>query len=357
MIICQEIMTDSQVYNNFIKLLSSNDYVAVEYFVGQAGQDRMYCKLIKVIHIISGEIFFILVSKKYKLALPSELINKYTIKSDKLHNNTKSSSFLSENYPMIQMNTTEDQIINNISDKLKSNYKQQIELTKNSSYEQIEQIKRMKYCFKTLEYKVLIQTCRNLIYLNRSNEVEVFEVEHYPNHQMRAFFPVITFEQFFQKIQVIHTVVKEIIEQFCEILNINQQKHNEHMTSKFIDNFITNNSKLLIIKTQLKQTQNDISTVLQKLQKKENEYLQKIDSVTNQSKQSGNIYSDANNSRLKQDLYNSYEKIHHTKLQIIDKMIQLDNRLKHIYLVIDDLGFNLSVALNELRNELNIFLQ
>ena len=53
----------------------------------------------------------------------------------------------------------------------------------------------------------------------------------------------------------------------------------------------------------------------------------------------------------------SLEKIKHTKLQVLDRVIQLDGKIKNMYLIIDQLGFNLSLSLNELRNELEMMLK
>ena len=98
----------------------------------------------------------------------------------------------------------------------------------------------------------------------------------------------------------------------------------------------------------------EIVKVLDDLQIKESNVLKKLDLLY--SKPSHNIFQDASNSKQKETLETSLEKIKHTKLQVLDRVIQLDSKIKNMYLVIDQLGFNLSLSLNELRNELHKML-
>lgn len=336
-------------FNKFTQLLKANDYIAIEYF-----SYNNYCKLVKIVHLISGKLFYLQISKQYKLAIPTDVPNNYNIMRENSNSKEFNSSYLTDYYPMIRLEQKGDQIVDNIADKLTSNYKQPISLSKNSTTEYVEQLKRLKYCFKTLEYKVILQTCKNLLLLNMENNIEVYEIDHYPIHKIKTFYPLVGLEQFYTKIQVIHDIIKEIDNEFYCILDINQQKHNEHLTTKFVDNFITNNDKLLSTKKRLHDIHNDICSVLIDIHNKENRQLELINNQT--KNKSYNIYEDANISRHKEELRNSYDKIHDTKIKIIEKIIKLDDKIKNIYLIIDQLGFNLSVSLNELRNELNDIL-
>ena len=338
---------DFSEFNNFTKLLKNNSYIPIEYFIFEK-----YCKTVKVIHINSGKIFFIQISKKYKISIPDDISNKYTIIQDNSNTKEFNSSYLSDYYPMIKINTNEDQVIDNISSVLKSNYKQQIVLSKNSSFEHIEQLKRIKYCFKTLEYKITFQTSTHLLVLNSENNIEVYEVQYYPNdHTFKTFYPIMTLEQFYLKIQVAYKFISEIDNGLFSVFNINQEKHNEHMTSQFVNNFINNNNKLIQIKYNLQQSQYEISSLLNGIHEKEEKLLDIKYELSNTK--SGNIYDEANLSKRKEEVEKNYNKIHVVKLKLIDKIINLDNKIKNMYLVIDQLGFNLSVSLNELRNELN----
>jgi ribosomal protein S25 len=76
-----------------------------------------------------------------------------------------------------------------------------------------------------------------------------------------------------------------------------------------------------------------------------------------QTRTTSNIYRDTEKVREKDEIE---KKIHSTKQMkdtIFDKIIQLDSRVKSIYLIIDQLGFNLSLAFNELRSEVNHILK
>ena len=335
-------MADLQKFNQLLKL---NDYTVLEYFSYNG-----YCNFVKVIHVSSGKIFFITVSKSFRLRITEDVSNHYVLTKEDLRTKEFTSSELAEHYPMIQLQNNSEEVVDNISDKLKTSYKQPIALHVSTASDQIEQIKRLRYCFKMLEYKLILQTDQHLIFLNQENVLEIYKMENYPRTQTHTFYIVVTLEQLYGNLNIIHTTVDQVEKEFFSILNLNQIKHNQYLNTNQVNFFMNNNQQLLEVKKKLHDTYQEICEMIVKVQNKETQCLERINESRNTT--THNILRDAEQSRKKEELENNYKQIHSTKLQLLDKLLKLDTKIKNMYLVIDQLGFNLSLAFNELRNEL-----
>lgn len=335
-------MADLQKFNQLLKL---NDYTVLEYFSYNG-----YCNFVKVIHVSSGKIFFITVSKSFRLRITEDVSNHYVLTKEDLRTKEFTSSELAEHYPLIQLQNNSEEVVDNISDKLKTSYKQPIALHVSTASDQIEQIKRLRYCFKMLEYKLILQTDQHLIFLNQENVLEIYKMENYPRTQTHTFYIVVTLEQLYGNLNIIHTTVDQVEKEFFSILNLNQIKHNQYLNTNQVNFFMNNNQQLLEVKKKLHDTYQEICEMIVKVQNKETQCLERINESRNTT--THNILRDAEQSRKKEELENNYRQIHSTKLQLLDKLLKLDTKIKNMYLVIDQLGFNLSLAFNELRNEL-----
>jgi hypothetical protein len=289
------------------------------------------------------------------MSIPEETLNHYQLSKEEVQNKEFESEQLNEYYPLIQLKTSETDVFDNMSDKLKTNYKQSITLYTETAMDHVEQMKRIKYCFKTLEYKCVLQTDQHIIVLTQENTIDVYKIENFPRVQTRAFYINITLEQMYSKINIIHNLVQQIEHDFYSVLNLNQTRHKDFFNIHYIEHFIKNNDQLLKKKKSMQVIRQNIVKVLDDLQSKETNVLKKLELLY--SKPSHNIFQDASISKQKENLETSLEKIKHTKLQVLDKMIQLDGKIKNMYLIIDQLGFNLSLSLNELRNELEMMLK
>jgi len=342
-IVCK-IMAD---LNKFNQLLQSNDYTILEYF-----SYNKYCSLVKVIHATSGHIFFVSIERKYHLSIQQDLINHFHLNRENTQSKEYTSQQLSESYPMIQLNSGSDEIVDDISDKLHTTYKQPIELHNPSILEHLGQIKRLKYCFRALEYKFLLHTDQHILHLDSDNTIHVYKIENYPKTQMHTFYVVVTLEQLYSRINVVHDLVAQIERELYGIFDLNQRKHNQYLTTAHIEFFINNNDRLLQTKTQLHKTYHEICGLLLQVQQKEQTCLDKLKSLRGQASGSNNVYRDAEYAKQRGEWETHLKTIHGTKLQLMDKLLKLDAKIKNMYLVVDQLGFNLSLSFNELRSEL-----
>ena len=159
--------------NKFNQLLESNDYSILEYF-----SYHQNCVLVKVVHGLTGRIFFISIAKRYRLAIQHDLVNHFHLSRENDQAKHYTSQQLSESYPMIQLLNQGEGVIDDISDKLHTNYKQPIQLQSTSVQEQMAQLKRLKYCFRMLEYKILLHTDQHILLLDENNAVQTFKVEN-----------------------------------------------------------------------------------------------------------------------------------------------------------------------------------
>ena len=332
--------------NKFNQLLQSNDFTALEYF-----SYNKYCTLVKVIHALTGRIFFVSIARSYHLAIQQDLVNHYHL----VRENPSSKEFtlqqLSSSYPMIHLQTGGDEVIDDISDKLQTTYKQPIVLHNTSIMEHLSQMKRLKYCFRTLEYKLLLHTDQHLLHLENDNTISVYKIENYPKTQLHSFYVVVTLEQLYSKLNVINDIVGQVERELYDILDLNQQKHNQYLTTSHIEFFINNNGRLLNTKRQLHQTYQEICKLLVQVQQKEQTCLDKLKEIRSKGS-TGNVYREADMAKHRDEWETHLRTVHGTKLQIMDRLLKLDVKIKNMYMVIDQLGFNLSLSFNELRSEL-----
>jgi len=338
-------MTD---INNLIQFLKEHDYTAFEYYSLDG-----YCFLVKVIHN-TGSFFSVTVSKKYRISIPSEFKNHYILEKDDLINREISSKNLNECYPNIELNTTASDNVGNMNDKLVGNYKQPITIISNRSYQSIEQINRLKHCFKLLEYKLFIQDQFSIVLLTKDNTVVIYKVENYPKTKNKIYFINITLEQLYSKITIIHNVIDQVEDEFRDILDVNQTKHNQYLNTNYVEHFINNNDKILKSKQIMVGTKKDISVMLLDICNTEDKLLKERQNISYKS--SHNVFHDAEISAQKEIIDQKISKLHELKLNLLDKVITINLKIRDIYLIVDQLGFNLSLSLNDLRSELSSML-
>jgi hypothetical protein len=332
-------------YYKFTQLLRAHDYTVVEYFV-----HNKYCLVAKVLHEPSGRIYFLSIARSFKLALPEDVVNQYVLVKEDVHNREFSSQQLTESYPLIRLDASGDEVVDNIADKLQSGYRQPISIQAQNAIEYVNQMKRLKYCFKTLEYKMVLHNDQHLVLLTADNGIEVYKVENYPRTDLHTFYVLVTLEQLYARLNVMHDTVEQIEREFYGILDLNQERHNQFLHTTHVEYFIRNNARLLGTKRQLHDTYQEICTLLGQVQRKETTCAEKLRAI--QRRTDSNLHREAEHVRQREELERNYQDIHSTKLQVLDKLLKLDRKMKNMYLVMDDLGFNLSVSFNELRNEL-----
>lgn len=334
-------------FENLTQLLHDNGYIVYEYY-----SYENYCIFIKIIHF-SGSYFFINISSKYKISIPSDTKNHFHIEKDM--QNVKNIKFqdLYENYPTIELSN--DIYIRNISENLQTTYKQPIDINTYKSHICIEQMLRFRHSFKSLEYKLLIQDQSTIVVLNRENKIIVYTIKNHNLSKERTYYILATLEQLFIERNKIHIIINQIEEQFYKILDLNQKKHNHYLNTTYIQHFIANNNLLLINKNKILTTKKEIETVLLNLNTSELKFKEELKIVN--KKTNHNIFNDAENSVQKELIQHKLKRIQTLKLELLDKLIFLNTKIKDIYLIIDQLGFNLSLALNELRNEIGIMLK
>jgi hypothetical protein len=248
--------------------------------------------------------------------------------------------------------------IDDISTKLKTNYKQPIVLHQNNAADFLAQMKRIRYCFKLLEYKIVLQAANYLITLTDDNMIEVYKIEDYtaPSRSNAATFCILVqLEQFYSKMENIHKTIYLVEKEFYEILNLNQEKHKEYLDSDAVKFFISNNETLLQNKEKLHEGCAELGQTLRKILQREKKL--ENDLLENQTKITSNIYRDTEKVRDKNEIEKQLLATKQLKDTIFDKIVELDSKVKSIYLIIDQLGFNLSLAFNELRSEVNYILK
>ena len=343
----------------FNVLLFSNNYTVIEYF-----SYHRCCIFCKVLHLDSGRIFFIQINRRYKMLIPQvdntdePPLKHYPLSKDDQLSKEFTVKELTEQYPLITLENNPKMTIDNIATKLKINYQQPLTLHKSTAWDYLQQMKRIKHCFKLLEYKIVLQTEEYLIVLLEDNSVQVYKIDGYTssaaNCKTISFFITVQLEQFYAKMDSIDKVVRTIENEFYEVLDLNQEKHGHYMTSKSIKYFIESNEEFLTTKQTLHDSYVELGNALKKVIQKEQALENQLFDL--QVAPTTNIHKDAEKVKQREELEHGLQLTRQLKDEVFDKLILFDIRIKSAYLILDQLGFDLTLAFNQIRNELK-FLQ
>lgn len=331
-------------FNNFMSLIRSNQYTPIEYFSLNG-----YCYFVKIVHS-SGAIYIVNISKNYQLKIPTEMKSNYDIVREDPQHKEFDSEQLNQYYPNINLISKPD-MLDDVSEQLNSTYKQSI-VVNSDIQNYIEQMKRLRYCFRSLEHKLSIIDRQYIIHLGFDNRIYLYRIENYPKKSYKTFYITFTLEQMYSKINNAHHMVLKVENEFYNILDLNQSKHNQYLSTDYANNFIHNNSSFLQTKRKLLSSKTEISKILMELQQKEDKLIQEYKKSIQSKNDNSNIFREAQNVKIKTEYEKKLNKIILVKDQVFQKIVYLDTKIKDIYLVIDQLGFNLSISLNELRAEL-----
>ena len=124
---------------------------------------------------------------------------------------------------------------------LENNYKKEIKLSEITaedilSMKQIyRQVKRLKYCFLNIKYKMGIIYRNYICAIDRYDEINCFSIKHYPDHQGKKLFIITDLETLFEKNDKIIEDIASVRNSIYDILQINQNRNIE-LIDKMIEN-------------------------------------------------------------------------------------------------------------------------
>lgn len=324
------------------EFLINQDFKPINYF-SLNGEYRY-------IEVFSDKIansLFIYISSKYKF---NDETASYKLKSIDIEDTGTAEDYIDDNsvskkYTHTKININSE----NVQDTLENNYKHSIDLKDMASDDLLalktgyRQIKRLRYCVETLNYKIGIISKGYLISIKR-NDIECFLIKKYPRDSSKKFFVVIDLENFYKNIDNIHRDIAVVKQSIYTILEKNQEIHID-----LIDQIIKNKKYISIVpekvsnkKAEYEKMISELYTMLKTLNTKE-------DSIKIDMKKSGaiDIYSDIERAHKRKQMEKELEKVLELKRNVIVSIIENNKKLQDLILTTDELLFDNAMMIDK----------
>ena len=247
----------------------------------------------------------------------------------------------------------------NIVSKLEEKYKQPIQIreefstSKNIVKSLYRQLNRLKYCVSNLKYKLCIFYKNYFCVLHIDDTIECFSIEDYSNNQHFQIMVEIDLELFYENMKTITNDLVQVKSGLQKILDKNHQNH-----TLILQNMLEKKSDINVLSTSLFNKKNthrqyieQYTNLLQKTIQLEQEKIQQLETL--RSQRGTNLYDDINYSHHKKRVELEYQKIQNTKLDIIEKLVQLRAKEEHISLIIDKILFDNAIMMDKVLQNLS----
>jgi hypothetical protein len=348
-----------------VKLLYNKNFIIRTYY-------KLYgvCAFVEIFSQDTMSSYMMYIPSKYEFEIPDDIENVYDLKViniDKFNDSEVSDEYagspdidkLEKTYE--EVNIEDDYNIgDNIISKLEEKYKQPIQLreefstSKNIIKSLYRQLNRLKFCVSNLKYKLSIFYKNYFCVLHIDDTIECFSIEDYvKNNSYFQILVQIDLELFYENMKTITNDLVQVKSGVQKILDKNHQNHTliiQNMLEKKSDINQLSNS-LFNKKNIYRQYIEQYTNLLQKTIDLEQEKIQQLENLKAQRGQ--NLYDDINYSHYKKRIELEYEKIHNTKSNIIDKLIEWRSKEEHTSLIIDKILFDNAIMMDKVLQNLS----
>jgi hypothetical protein len=329
------------------KLLWDNGYIIMEYYVLEG-----LCRYIKIIHTYSGQIFLLFIPSRFNLAVEYDS-NVFTLalieEKEEVENHHAPQTYV----PIGSHSPTEMRTDISVAEQLENNYVYNITLSQLRPEEMNLilglklQTQRLRHCFKFMKHKICLQASNFLSVLLDDDTIHNFNINGYDKETKRVWFVVTELETFYLKIDNFSETLQVVGKELAGLLDKNQQKHLDFLQKKYVDDFVRKSVDIFSKKIKLNAQQQSIQAILSKIQRTEEQLVSQKEAL--QTEKGQTRIDDTSIAAKRNHLEKNLTKVHQTKLEVLKNLQTHDTILKNLYLRIDQLGFDLSVALNEMR--------
>lgn len=335
------------------EFVSSYQLVIKEYFVY-----KDLCVFTKVLSTETGYTFLLTFSSKYKFPLPSNYVPPSCYEIRKV-GGTKRMMQEDNTYPVMSHIHSDDlnfKTNTSITEQLENHYKDSLSIpdisldTQQKLNKQEAQLSRFQHCFKYLPYKLALQQSGTISVTNSSNHVESFIIQKYPKTTFKTWTLTVDIETLFSKGDTITSVLPALEKNFLSLLDNNQRFHLAYTQN--INEFVTQSNVLYKKKMSYKASQKEIQSLLESIDTKEADLQQQLDNITSRT-QTHN--QDVRRARQTHKLNTDLNELRQVRFELVNKADEIDHQLRHLYIVLDDMGFNLAKLMNEFLQEAQIF--
>lgn len=337
------------------EFISSYQLVVKEYFIY-----KNYCVFTKVLATETGYTFLLTFSSKYKFPLPSNYVPSSTYELKKL-GASKRVMQEEDSYPVMSLNQSEDlnfKTSMSITEQLENHYKDSLSIpdisaeTRNCLIRQESQLARFQHCFKHLPYKLALHQNNVISTTNSSNNVESFLIPKYPKNSMKVWIISIDIETLYSKGDTITSILPTLESNFLSLLDNNQRFHLAYTQN--MGEFVKKSQELYHTKLQLKQQQKEFQQLISNIDEKEEELQNKLSQNNIRMK---TYNQDVKRSKQTFKLERDLEELRQVRYELVNKSDEVDHQLRYLYILLDDMGFNLAKLMNEFLQEVQIFTE
>jgi len=338
-------------------IISSRSLIPTKYYIYK----KKYA-LIETVSIKNGEIILIWIPDKY--TFPYEKNNRsdckyYKLKKiyvglnenivDKYGNHVDAKDF----YPELDIKEKNGQGDKHIEDYLIDNYNRPISIDSSvSNFTEVRdmyrQLSRLKYCVQYINYNLAIISNRFLCMTNIRDEIECFvirNVEEQNHNNNKKLHVVISLEMLISIDNNFEDDVKSIHSGLSKILDKNQLLHYNKLYELFDkkDDIVIDIRSIENIKQQGQHMLQKYESLLQVLNEKETEILEKMKKIISQ--ENNTFHTEMENKVIQRKLKEEYDNISKRRDKVREKIFQIHDYISNITLKADEILFDNIVLL------------
>jgi len=328
-------------------LLQAKGFIPVKYFIFQKR-----CFYVELFSIKTCDMFLLYIPSKYHIEIHEKLENVYKLKLLNINiNDNITDDYAGENSEKYKNHNihVEPDTGEELEKHLENNYKQQITLDNiseedlNSVKQIYRQLKRLKYCFQNIKYKVAIFYLNYICSINRQDEISCFSVKHFGKNIVKKMLVLTDLENFFEKND---NIINDIISVRTSIYDILQKNQGRHI--ELIDKMIENKKEIINIPKQVEirnyyydNLLEELNIMINTMNQSERKVIEKLEELHNE-KLAG-ISNDILTAHRKANLEAELTEINNIKADITSNIMNIRNKKENTILEIDKIMFDNTV--------------
>lgn len=329
------------------ELLQTKGFIPVKYFIFQKR-----CFYVELFSIKTCDVFLLYIPSKYHIEILEKLENVYKMKLIDININDNITDDYagekSEKYKNHNIHV-DPHVDEELEKHLENNYKQEITLSNiseeelNSIKQIYRQLKRLKYCFQNIKYKLAIFYLNYICSIDRQDEISCFNIKHFSKNNIKKMLILTDLETVFEKNDNIMNDIISVRSSIYDILQKNQGRHIE-----LIDKMIENKKEIINIPKQVEVRNcyydhllEELNIMINTMNDSERKVIEKLQELQNQ-KLAG-ISNDIMNAQQKANMETELSEINDIKADITSNIMSIRNKKENTILEIDKIMFDNTV--------------
>ena len=346
------------------RFLSSKDFITKSFFNYEGS-----CIFVEAINIITTDTLFIYINSSYELDASKKQslfslkyldINDENFEDDIKEKYAKEPDDIDieKNYEEINLSEEKRE---NIEEFLEENYKSELTIrdVSNNDIKRLRelsrQLKRLKFCVQSINYKLLVAYKNYFCVINRHNDIDLYQVKEYEGDEIRVIHVMIDLENLYESINTVSSDISTIRRGVYNIFDKNQRKQmgsfNQLMSQEqsilsFMQNFN-------IKKNQYEEYLQKLYSMNDTVNQSEKELKEKINDIRENNSIQGGIQADIQTSHSISKYETELTNLKSTKHKIIKNIFNIRNKLDDMILHTDKVFFDNIVMLDTIIKNIN----